>query len=398
MRPENAIVQLAELAVGLGANVQSGQIVAVTAEVGQEEFARVLTETAYRHGASFVDVSYWDPHVKRARIAHAADDTLEFVPPWYGERILALGEHRCATIAVAGTTAPGLLNDLDPRRAGCDQLPRVRESALVLADRTTNWTIIPFPTAAWAQQVHPELGDKALERLWEEVVHICRLDEPDPVAAWEERFAVTGEAAARLTELQLDALRLEGPGTDLTIGLLPTSRWWNARFTTVDGIEHTPNIPSEEVFTSPDRTRADGVVRSTKPLVLGGTLIRGLEVRFEGGRAVDVSAEEGGETMEVRVAYDEGASRLGEVALVDREGRIGKTGTTFFDTLIDENAASHLALGFGFPFAVAGDDVERVNRSGTHIDFMVGSADVRVTGITREGGELPVLVDGAWQI
>lgn len=400
MRPEDATRKLAELAVGFGANVQPGQIVAVTAEPGHQSFVHVLAEVAYRAGAKFVDVSYWDPQVKRARIAHAPDDSLEYVPPWYGERVLALGEHRCARIVVAGTTEPGVLAGLDPVRAGRDQLPRIRESGRVVGERTTNWTIVPYPTSGWAGEVHPELdGEDALGRLWDDVVHICRLDEPDTVAAWEERFAVTGAAAARLSELRLDALRLEGPGTDLTIGLLPSSTWLNARFTTVEGIEHVPNIPTEEVFTSPDPARADGVVRSTKPLVLAdGAVVRGLEVRFEDGRAVEVRAEEGGETLEQRITLDEGAARLGEVALVDREGRIGQTGTVFYNTLIDENAASHLALGHGFPFAVADEDVSRVNSSGTHIDFMVGADDVTVTGLTRDGGEVPVLAGGAWQL
>lgn len=400
MSPEEAIPRLAELAVGFGANVQPGQIVALGAEVGQEELARAVAEAAYRRGAKFVDVTYFDPYVKRARIEYAAEDTLDFVPPWYGERILALGEQRCARIAIVGSTAPGLLDDLDPARAGRDQLPRIRESGTVVSARTTNWTIVPFPTAGWARRVHPELdGDSALARLWEEIAHVCRLDEPDPVAAWERRMDATGAAAAKLNELRFDALHLKGPGTDLTVGLLPTSRWWNARFSTVDGIEHVPNVPSEEVFTSPDPERTEGVVRSTKPLVLeDGTIVRGLEVRFEGGRAVELRAESGAETMEMRCALDEGAARLGEVALVDREGRVGRTNTIFYDTLLDENAASHVALGNGFAFAVGDEDARRVNRSGTHIDFMIGGDDVQVTGITPAGERLPVLRGGAWRI
>lgn len=400
MSPEDAIPRLAELAVGFGANVQPGQIVGVSAEVGQEELARAVAEAAYRRGAKFVEVTYFDPHVKRARIAYAAADTLDFVPPWYGGRVLALGEQRCARIAFAGPTAPGLLDDLDPTRAGRDQLPRIRESGTVVSARTTNWTIVPFPTAGWARRVHPELDeDEALARLWEEIVHACRLDEPDPVAAWERRMAATAAAAAKLNELRLDALHYEGPGTDLTIGLLPSSRWWNARFATVEGIEHVPNVPSEEVFTSPDPQRAEGVVRSTKPLVLeDGTIVRGLEVRFERGRAVEFRAESGAETMEMRCALDEGAARLGEVALVDCEGRVGGMDTIFYDTLLDENAASHVALGNGFAFAAGDEDAARVNRSGTHIDFMIGGDGVQVTGITREGERVPVLRGGAWQL
>jgi aminopeptidase len=398
---DDRTARLAEIAVAFGANVQPGQIVSVAGEPGHAELVRAITAEAYRRGARFVDAWYFDPLVKRERIAHAAEETLDFVPSWYGERILELGRQRCARIQVAGTTEPDALAGLDPERAGRDQLPRLRESGTVVGERTTNWTIVPFPTEAWARQVHPELDPAAaLERLWEEVVHVCRLDEPDPVEAWRERMDATSEAARRLTERRFDALRLEGPGTDVTIGLLPSSRWWNARFQTAEGLDHVPNIPSEEVFTSPDPERVDGVVRSTKPLVLeDGTVVRELAVRFEGGRAVDVEAESGAGTMRGRVAMDEGAARLGELALVDREGRIGRLGTVFYNTLIDENAASHLALGNGFAFAVDDEaDRERVNQSGTHIDFMVGSDEVAVTGITGDGDEVPVLRDGAWQL
>jgi aminopeptidase len=185
----------------------------------------------------------------------------------------------------------------------------------------------------------------------------------------------------------------------VSIGLLPTSRWANAGFTTVDGVQHLANIPTEEVFTSPDPERVDGVVMSTKPLAFAdGAIVRGLRVRFEGGRAVAVEADEGAGYLQSRTEKDEGASRLGEVALVDREGRIGPLGTVFYDTLLDENAASHIAFGNGFDFAVEREDLERVNRSAIHVDFMIGGDGVDVTGVTRGGERVPVLRGGAWQI
>jgi len=258
-----------------------------------------------------------------------------------------------------------------------------------------------YPTIPWARLVYPELDDDAaLARLWREVNHVCRLDEPDPLAAWEERIEVLERAAEAMTDAHFDAIHFEGEGTDLTIGLLPTSMWKMARWSTVDGIRHLPNVPSEEVFTSPDPLRVEGHVRSTKPLVLSdGTVVRGLSVRFEGGRAVDIDAEEGGEVLRVRTAIDDGATRLGEVALVDRESRIGQLGTVFYETLLDENAASHIALGAGFTWAVETDeDRASINRSAAHIDFMIGGNDVEVTGITKDGERVPVLRDGAWQL
>jgi aminopeptidase len=184
----------------------------------------------------------------------------------------------------------------------------------------------------------------------------------------------------------------------LTVGLLPTSRWEGGSTTTVDGVEHMPNIPTEEVYTTPDPARADGVVRATKPLDVAGTIINGLTVRFEGGRAVEIDAETGVDVLRERAAFDDDASRLGELALVDREGRIGPLGTVFYTTLLDENAASHIALGSGYELPVGEEDVPRINKSGIHIDFMIGGDDVAVTGVTRDGTEVPVLRDGTWQI
>jgi aminopeptidase len=392
--------RLAELTVDFGANLRPGQLLFVQADPAHAPLVRAIAAAAYRSGAKFVDAFYFDPWVKRARIAHAPEDTLEFVPPWYSQRILALGEQRCARVWITGTSAPGLFDDLDPVRAGRDLLPRLKETGTIVNDRTTNWTIVPYPTAAWAAEVHPDLGEDAFARLTDELAHVLRLDEPDPVAAWAARFRDTNSAAARLSERRFDALRFHGPGTDLTIGLFPSSRWAAATFETVDGIEHKPNLPSEEVFTTPDPRRADGHVTATKPLVFAdGSAVRGLRIRFEGGRAVEIDADEGADNIRTRVAKDEGGSSLGEVALVDREGRIGPLGTVFYDTLLDENAASHIALGTGFGFAVDDDsDKARVNKSEIHIDFMIGGDDVDVTGTTRDGEEVPVLRGGSWQI
>jgi aminopeptidase len=395
------LARLAELAVDFGANVQPGQIVSLAGAPGKEYLVRAIAEQAYRRGAKFVDVSWFDPWVKRARIEHAPDDSLEFVPPWYGERLLALGRERSAAITLSGPVAPALLDDLDPVRAGRDRLPAVRESGEVVSRRELNWTILPCPTLAWAKLVHPDLDDDAaLAKLEQQLVHVLRLDEDDPVAIWTQRADTLIGAAERLTERGFDALHYSGPGTDLTVGLLAGARWMAARFETAEGITHMPNLPTEEVFTSPDPARVDGHVTSSKPLVLvDGTVVRDLRVRFEGGRAVQLDSSTAQETMRTIIARDEGAARLGEVALVDREGRIGALDTVFYDTLIDENAASHLALGRAFPFLASDEETAgRMNESDIHIDFMIGRPELTVTGITRDGDRVPVLVDGSWQI
>jgi aminopeptidase len=389
----------ADLLVNFGANVQPGQILDIGSGLGKEELTRAITASAYKRGAKFVDVYYWDPHLKRERVLYAADEVLDFVPGWYGERTLQLGEERAATISLSGPVEPHLYDDLDPERLGRDVFPRVKEWTTVINQRTVNWCVAPGPSAKWAQLVHPGLEPHAaLEKLWEQVVHVCRLDEDDPEGAWRQRSDALKGVAERLTARSFDAIHLEGPGTDLTIGLLPTSRWIGGGEETVDGIPHMANLPTEEVFTTPDPQRVDGIVRASKPLYSQGRIIEGLTVRFEGGRAVQIDADSGADTLRAMTAHDEGGTLLGELALVDREGRIGPLETVFYDTLLDENAASHLALGGAYESGAGEEDRERVNRSSIHLDFMVGSVEVDVTGVTRDGERVPVLRDSAWQL
>jgi aminopeptidase len=386
---------LADLAVGFGANVRPDQIVSVGCEPGKERLARAIAVSAYKAGARFVDIQWFDPWVKRARIQYARDETLEYVPPWYGERLLALGDHHAARIGLSGPTAPGLLDDLDPVRAGRDRLPAVKEAGKVLADRTTNWTIVPCPTPEWAALVFPDLAPEEAEaELDRHLLHVLRLDEPDPVEAWRARSLTLSEQARALTERRFDALHYEGPGTDLTVGLLPGASWMAADFETADGHPHMPNLPTEEVFTSPDARRADGRISASKPLVLrDGTVVRDLVVTLADGRITEIAASTAQDVVRTLVERTDGADRLGELALVDREGRIGAMDTIYYDTLLDENAASHIALGHGFGF-LAGESGDRVNVSEIHIDFMVGSPELEVTGIAAGGERVPVLRGG----
>jgi aminopeptidase len=393
------LARMADLVVGFGANVQPGQIVAISTEPGKEPFTRALAASAYRAGAKFVDPWYFDYYVKRERLLHGREDDLDFVPPWYAERLLALSERRSARIALTGAGHPDLFAGVDPERAGKDQLPSLQEGGDVVNARTTNWCGVPCPTSDWAQLVHPDLPeDEALEKLWEQILHILRMDHDDPRLAWQERVDALKRSAATLNDRRFDALRFHGEGTDLTVGLLGGSRWLAAQFATIDGIVHMPNLPSEEVFTSPDPERTEGVVTATKPLLLGGSIIRGLRVEFSGGRVTKIDADENAEVLRAYAARDDDAGRLGEVALVDREGRIGPLETVFYDTLLDENAASHIALGSAYTFAVEGDDVQRANSSAIHVDFMIGSSALEVDGVTGGGDAVPVLRDGRWQI
>jgi aminopeptidase len=397
---EERTAAIAELAVGVGANVQEGQIVSISVEPGQEPISRAVAEAAYRRGAKFVDVVYFDPHVKHSRLKHAPRETLAYVPPFIGDRVLALGELGAARISFQGLIEPHLFDDVDPELLGLDLLPRTRESMIVVSKQQTNWCIVPFPTHDWAELVHPDMDPAAAyELLWDEIERILRLDEPDPLAAWEARLTQLKGIADKLNDLKLDHLRYVGPGTDLTVGLFPGSKWISGGMANIHGISFTANLPTEETFTAPDPTRVDGTVTATKPLMIPGAApIEGLKVRFEGGRAVQIDADKGAEILRGMTAKDDGAARIGEVALVDRESRIGQSGSVFYSILLDENAASHLALGMAYPFSVEGPDREHANQSTIHIDFMVGSGDVDVTGVKTDGTEVALLRDGAWQI
>ena len=391
--------KLAELAV-FGANVQPGQLVAVTSFVGKEDLTRAVTRKAYEHGAKYVDVVYFDQWVKRERIALADDETLDFIPPWMTERLRYLSDEHAARVTLSGPHAPHALEGLDPVRAGRDLLPYLPEVGEIVNRMTTSWCIVPAPTHAWAEVVYPDLErEDAYEKLWEAVAHICRLDADDPSEAWMERSATLKANADRLTERRFDALRLHGPGTDLTVGLLPSAHWAAGDLVTVDGRRHSPNLPTEELFTTPDPERVDGHVAATMPLELFGSVVSGIRVEFDGGRAVKIDADQGADTLRTVAARDDGASRLGEIALVDNEGRIGPLETVFLDTLIDENAATHIALGDGYVHPVEDPaDKARINKSAIHVDFMIGSPQIEVDGITHDGDTVPVMRDGAWQI
>jgi aminopeptidase len=377
--------------------VVAGQTVVLNAYLGQEPLARAVAAAAYDAGAHQVEVHYADPYIQRARLEHAPDAALGSVIPWVRQRPVQLGEMHGSLIRFSGPGAPGLLDDIDATRIGRDTVTLV-EWAKVIAERTVNWTIVPGPTAVWSKLVHPELDEpQALERLWSQIAHICRLDEADPVAAWWRRSTELAAAAHRLDEARLDSLHFAGPGTDLTVGLMPGVRWHGGGFQTAWGREHLPNVPTEEVFTSPDPERTDGVVTSTKPLLVSGRAVNGLRIRFENGRAVQIDADEGAPLLRELIRRDADANRLGEVALVDGSGRIGPTGTVFHDTLLDENAASHIALGSGFSHLSADEaTASRINASAVHTDFMIGGPEIRVTGVTADGDQVPVLIAGEW--
>ncbi|HXK15043.1 MAG TPA: aminopeptidase [Gaiellaceae bacterium] len=386
----------AELAVRVGANVQPGQLVDVLARVEHAPVARAVAREAYKAGASYVDVYYSDQHIRRALIEGAKDEMLSWTPPWLLKRSVQVGDERAAVIALTGDAEPDLLADLPGERVGrARMLELAEESNRQVNEQLNNWTVIGVPNAGWAQQM---FGEPDLERLWQAVEFTVRLNEDDPVAAWRAHVTRIGKRASALNDLQVDEIHFRGPGTDLRVGLLPESRWQGCESLTAAGIPYVANMPTEEVFTTPDMRRAEGYVRSTRPLALYGRIVKGLEVRFEGGRIVDVKADEGADVVQGQLTTDDTAAHLGEVALVDGTSRIGQTGLTFFDTLFDENTTCHVAYGGAYAEAVEGGVIEGVNVSNVHTDFMVGGPEVDVDAVTRSGTVVPLLRDDVWQL
>ena len=384
----------AELAVRVGANVQPGQEVFVHGLVEHAELVRALTRQSYRAGASFVNVGYEDSHIRRAMIEFGPDEALTYTPEWL--KTTARSTAGNAQLGTTGNPEPELLADLDGERVGrAVPLEAVEIYRGLHRKSSVNWCGVGAVTEGWAQQV---LGEPDVERLWEKIAFCMRLDEPDPVAAWNEHLDRLDARAGALTALRPDAIRYRGPGTDLTVGLLPTARWGSARFRTASGIEYVANMPTEEIFTTPDPSRAEGTIRSSMPLSLGGQLIRGLEFSFEDGRIVHVDAETGADVVRGHLANIENADRLGELALVTKESRVGQTGTLFYSTLFDENATCHIAYGFGVPNAFDGEPDERMNSSKIHVDFMVGGPDLEVDALLADGTEAPLIRNETWQL
>jgi aminopeptidase len=397
---DDRLDQYAQLVVGLGVNVQPGQTLAVNCLLEHAPLARAIARAAYQAGAAYVDVLYGDQHVRRAHIEAADIGRLGWSPPWLVQRLVDLGESGGAICSITGNPEPEVFADLDGGRVGAARMRAVGEAKLALSDGLANWAIVAYPNPGWATTV---LGEPDVERLWGAVAHAVRLDRADPVAAWREHIDRLRSRGRALDERRFDRLRYRGPGTDLTIGLHPDARW-HAALDETRGIEHVSNMPTEEIFTTPDARRVDGVVRASLPLQLQGTIVHGLEVRFEGGHAVEVHADSGEALMRTHIATDDGAGRLGEVALVDGHSTVAETGLVFYDTLFDENAASHLAFGASIVQALAwapdASPEERhargVNHSSIHTDFMVGSNELEVAGVTAGGDEVPILAGGEW--
>ena len=391
----------ARLLIRTGVNLNEGQELLLHAQHEHAPFVRALAREAYGAGARFVDVVYADRWVQRAFVETAPDDMLGWTPPWMVARLERAIEVGAAIIGVSADSGAEVFEGLDGdrlARARFRDFDRVWMEGIM--GRKLAWSLVAYPTEGWAREA---LGEPDVDRLWDAFAHALRLDEPDPAAAWEERLDELQARARELTARAFTALRYRGPGTDLEVGLLEGGRWLAGRERTVHGQVHAPNLPTEEVFTSPHRERAEGTVRSTMPLALHGTIIEGLELRVAGGEIVEARATRGEDALRAELAIDDGARRFGEVALVDASSRVGETGVIFNNTLFDENAAAHIAWGNALPWALDDLPPEQhlaagLNQSVTHTDFMVGSPEVEIDGVEPGGAAVPLLREGIWQL
>ncbi len=397
----------ANLAVKVGVNIQPGQRLFIRAPIEAAELVRKITECAYKAGSPLVSVLYNDDQLTLKRFQHAPADSFNTFPEWEADAMIACAKRGDAFLKVSAAD-PDLLKDQNQD----DVSTSVRSAQHHMAEYmqypmsdAIPWLVISMPVPEWAKKVFPGVTEsEAVDKLWTAMFKACRADQPDPVAAWKSHIADLKVRSDYLNEKKYDKLHYKGGGTDLTLGLPEGHIWKSGQSVSKSGITFVANLPTEEVFTLGDRNRADGIVKSSKPLSYSGTVIDNFSVRFEKGKVVEVTAEQGLQTLQKLVDTDEGSSRLGEIALVPHHSPISDSGILYFNTLFDENAASHLALGRAYRFNLEGgkemSDKAFINAGGNdslvHVDFMIGNGTLNIDGITKEGKTEAVMRNGEW--
>ena len=404
---ETNLKKYAELLVKIGVNLQPRQRLLIYAPLPSAPLVEQLVISAYQNGARLVDVFYSDERVTLARFQYAPRDSFTEVSDGFYKTALEYAERGDAVLQLAGTN-PDLLKGQNPALVQTYNLARsqaMRPFSTYVARDALNWLIASYPTASWAAKVYPKVpADEREAKLWEAIFKICRVSQPDPIAAWETHLAQLATRTAYLNQKQYASLHYSAPGTDLAIGLPQHHAWVSGRTKTPSGIEFTANIPTEEVFTLPHKDRIAGIVRASKPLSYSGFLIEDFSLTFEAGRVVKIEAAQGEEVLRNIIGTDAGAASLGEVALVPHNSPISQSGLLFFNTLFDENAACHIALGDGIRYCLEGgtqlSDEDYAARGGNesliHVDFMIGSSEMNIDGQLPGGSWEPIMRHGEW--
>lgn len=397
----------AELALKMGVNLQKNQSLMINAPIEGAEFTKIVVRKAYELGAKDVHINWSDDDLTLWKYQYSPDEVLGHFPKWRVELYHEFIEDGGALLSIRATN-PDLLKDINPERvalankAAAQALTKFQE--YVMNDKIT-WSIISIPTGDWAQKVFPDKSrEDAVKHLWEAIVKIVRVDQDDPIKAWEEHNQALQTAEQILNEKRYRKLIFKGPGTDLTIGLPEGHIWQGGSAVSQQGITFNPNMPTEEVYCMPHKYEVDGTVASTMPLNYGGSVIDGFSLTFEKGKVVDFKAEQGEDVLKHLLDTDEGARRLGEVALVPHESPVSQSGLIFYNTLFDENASCHLALGKAYPTSIEGGsdmskeelDQHGVNDSLVHVDFMIGSDQLDIDGVKEDGTIEPVFRSGTW--
>ncbi len=399
----------AKLIVYHGMNVEEGQDVYINSEVIHKDLAHLVAKEAYRAGARIVVTNLIDPELLRTRILESKEEYLTHVPSYIPYKMDQMIPETAASVRIIGSEDPDLYADLDPKKLNQVQLSL--KSALKnfykegVGHSKVQWTIAAAATPKWAKKVFPDLGEQAATNaLWNDIFHICRVDQPDCLELWKKHNDVLHKRAHKLTALEVETLHFKGPGTDLKVGLSERAKFVGGGSPSPRGREFEPNLPTEEVFSTPDWRRTEGHATATRPFLINGEMIRGLKLTFKEGQIVDFEADQGYETFKEYISSDEGANQLGEVALVGINSPIYQTGRVYEEILFDENAACHIAVGFAYHFCIQdseGMSEEElaelgVNNSSVHTDMMISSEEVDIHALTRSGKEIPLIVKGEW--
>ena len=397
----------AELALRTGVNLQKGQALMVNSSIEGVEFTRIVVRKAYELGAKSVLINWQDDEISLLKYQNESEAVLTDVRPWQVDKYLEFAKDGGALLSIRSTN-PDLLKDVDAKKvaaASKASAEAMKEFRTYTMNDRIAWSIISIPTGDWSKKIFPGLeAEEAKEKLWEQIFKIVRVDQEDPIKAWDDHNQTLKNAHAILNDKKYQALIFKAPGTDITFGLPKGHIWKGGGAYTTDGLHFNPNMPTEEVFTVPAKYDVNGVVSNTKPLVYNGNTIDNFSLTFKDGQVVDFEAEQGYETLKNLLETDDGAKRLGELALVPDASPISQSGLIFYNTLFDENASCHVALGKAYPTNLEGGsemtdeelDQHGVNDSLTHVDFMIGSAELDIDGILPDGSTEAVFRKGAW--